>query len=295
MRQSSRRVSGARTCQASPRVQCRQPQEGHRSQVEPGLALRLSSPVSLCRPGAGGDARPGGQAGVGAHGGGEMDLLCPRFQSGDANQPERLLRKTFVTRPRSQGLWVRVRLKDNDLIEGLAPNDLTLLEGEGIFLVPPDTRSNTQRIFLPRQAVAELDILAVIKTGARRGPGGSGAGETCSKARTRPPESGTIPSMKLAELARLLGATCHGDQETGDNRGRGDRKSRPGPADLCGQPEIHPVRPYHQGGGRPGDGGLRTHRSRHSADRRIPIWRLPGPSTFSTRPRIIRRGFIPRR
>jgi hypothetical protein len=65
---------------------------------------------------------------------------------------------------------VRARLKDNDLIEGLVQNDLTLLDGEGLFLSPPDTRSNTQRIFLPRQAVAELDVLAVIKTGSRRGP-----------------------------------------------------------------------------------------------------------------------------
>src|SRR6201992_4391465 len=97
----------------------------------------------------------------------EVKWICfvREFQSGDASQPERLLRKTFVTRPRSEGLWVRVRLKDNDQIEGLAPNDLSLLEGEGIFLVPPDTRSNTPRIFLPTQAVAELDILAVIKTG----------------------------------------------------------------------------------------------------------------------------------
>jgi hypothetical protein len=91
------------------------------------------------------------------------------FQSGDVNQPERLLRKTFVARPRSQGLWVRARLKDNDVIEGLAQNDLTLLEGDGLFLIPPDTRSNTQRIFLPRQAVAELDVLAVIRPGTRRG------------------------------------------------------------------------------------------------------------------------------
>jgi hypothetical protein len=102
----------------------------------------------------------------------EVKWICfvRDFQSGDVNQPERLLRKTFITRPRSQGLWVRARLKDNDLIEGLAQNDLTLLEGEGLFLMPPDTRSNTQRIFLPRQAVAELDVLAVIKTGSRRGP-----------------------------------------------------------------------------------------------------------------------------
>jgi hypothetical protein len=45
-----------------------------------------------------------------------------------------------------------------------------LLDGDGLFLIPPDTRSNTQRIFLPRQAVAELDVLAVIKTGSRRAP-----------------------------------------------------------------------------------------------------------------------------
>ena len=100
----------------------------------------------------------------------EVKWICfvRDFQSGDANQPERLLRKTFVTRPRSEGLWIRARLKDNDLIEGLAQNDLSLLESEGLFLIPPDTRSNTQRIFLPRQAVSELDILAVIRTGTRR-------------------------------------------------------------------------------------------------------------------------------
>jgi hypothetical protein len=102
----------------------------------------------------------------------EVKWICfvRDFQSGDANQPERLLRKTFVTRPRTQGLWIRARLKDNDVIEGLAQNDLTLLDAEGLFLIPPDTRSNTQRIFLPRQAIAELEVLAVIKTGARRGP-----------------------------------------------------------------------------------------------------------------------------
>jgi hypothetical protein len=102
----------------------------------------------------------------------EVKWICfvRDFQSGDAHQPERLLRKTFVTRPRTQGLWIRARLKDNDVIEGLAQNDLTLLDAAGLFLIPPDTRSNTQRIFLPRQAIAELEVLAVIKTGARRGP-----------------------------------------------------------------------------------------------------------------------------
>jgi hypothetical protein len=102
----------------------------------------------------------------------EVKWICfvRDFQSGDVNQPERLLRKTFVTRPRSQGLWIRARLKDNDLIEGLAQNDLTMIDGEGLLLIPPDTRSNTQRIFLPRQAVTEMEVLAVIRAGTRRGP-----------------------------------------------------------------------------------------------------------------------------
>src|SRR6202000_3127894 len=47
------------------------------------------------------------------------------FQSGDMNQPERLLRKTFVTRPRSEGLWVRLKLKDGDSLEGLETTDLS--------------------------------------------------------------------------------------------------------------------------------------------------------------------------
>jgi hypothetical protein len=107
------------------------------------------------------------------------------FQSGDANQPERLLRKTFVSRPRSQGLWIRATLKDNDQIEGLAQNDLTLLESEGLFLIPPDVRSNTQRIFLPRQAVSELEILAVIRAGIKQRPGES-TQESLFKAQNTP-------------------------------------------------------------------------------------------------------------
>jgi hypothetical protein len=81
---------------------------------------------------------------------------------------EALGRKTFTTRPRSEGLWVRVEFADNDVLEGLLPNDLTLLTGEGYLLIPPDTRSNTQRIFVPRAALSSLIVLAVIGGGVRR-------------------------------------------------------------------------------------------------------------------------------
>jgi hypothetical protein len=71
-------------------------------------------------------------------------------------------RKTFTTRPRSEGLWVRLRFVDNDVVEGLMANDLTQVIPEGYLITPPDTRGNTQRIFVPRHSLHELNVLAVI-------------------------------------------------------------------------------------------------------------------------------------
>jgi hypothetical protein len=90
------------------------------------------------------------------------------FSSGEANNPERLLRKTFAGRPRTEGLWLRLKLKDNDELEGIASNDLSLIESDGAFLVPQDTRSNTQRIFIPRTSIEELEVVAVIGSAAKR-------------------------------------------------------------------------------------------------------------------------------
>jgi hypothetical protein len=81
---------------------------------------------------------------------------------------EAIARKTFTTRPRTEGLWVRLRFKDGDSIEGLMPNDLTQNSPEGYLVNPPETRSNTQRIFVPRSALAELRVLAVIGGQGRR-------------------------------------------------------------------------------------------------------------------------------
>jgi uncharacterized protein DUF6982 len=71
-------------------------------------------------------------------------------------------RKTFTTRPRTEGLWVRLRFMDNDVVEGLMANDLTQVIPEGYLITPPDTRGNIQRIFVPKIALLELNVLAVI-------------------------------------------------------------------------------------------------------------------------------------
>jgi hypothetical protein len=71
-------------------------------------------------------------------------------------------RKTFTSRPRTEGLWVRLKFKDNEVLEGMMPNDLSLSTAEGFLINPPDLRSNTQRIFVPRSALESLTVLAVI-------------------------------------------------------------------------------------------------------------------------------------
>jgi len=92
------------------------------------------------------------------------------FNSGELNNPERLVRKTFAGRPRGEGLFVRARLKDGDLVEGLAANDVTLVSSEGVFLTPPDLRSNTQRLWIPQGAIEELDVVAVVGAAKRKAP-----------------------------------------------------------------------------------------------------------------------------
>ena len=81
---------------------------------------------------------------------------------------ESLTRKTFTTRPRSEGLWVRLKFRDNEVLEGTMPNDLTQATAAGFLINPPDTRSNTQRIFVPRSALAELKVLAVVGAQPRK-------------------------------------------------------------------------------------------------------------------------------
>ena len=86
----------------------------------------------------------------------------------DFADSEALVRKTFTTRPRTDGLWIRLRFKDGEVVEGLLPNDLLQQIPEGFLLIPPDRRSNTQRIFVPRTALESINVLAVIGAASRR-------------------------------------------------------------------------------------------------------------------------------
>jgi hypothetical protein len=90
-------------------------------------------------------------------------------QSESAN-PERLLHKRFSIRPRTAGVWLRMTLQDGEELEGLAANDRSLVEGAGLLLTPPDTRSNTQRIYVPRAAIQTLEVVGLIGAGTKKPP-----------------------------------------------------------------------------------------------------------------------------
>jgi hypothetical protein len=85
------------------------------------------------------------------------------------SEVDAMARKTFTTRPRTAGLWVRLKFRDSETLEGLMANDLLQAPSDGYLLSPPDPRANTQRIFVPRTALASLTVLGVIgESSARR-------------------------------------------------------------------------------------------------------------------------------
>ena len=84
----------------------------------------------------------------------------------DDFEPER---KAFLSRPKLDGLWVRLRYTDGETIEGVVPNDLLTMLDNGIQITPPDLNSNTDRIFIPRSALSEFTVLGVVGI-ARRKP-----------------------------------------------------------------------------------------------------------------------------
>lgn len=79
-------------------------------------------------------------------------------------EPER---KTFLSRPKLDGLWVRLRFRDGDVMEGIVSNDLLDMLDKGVQLTPPDLHGNTIRLFIPRTALTEMKVLGVVGVARR--------------------------------------------------------------------------------------------------------------------------------
>lgn len=106
----------------------------------------------------------------------EIKAVCfvKEFEAPSPNE-----RRLFTTRPKSSGLWVRMRFRDEEQMDGLLANNLVLTEPYGFSVTPPDPSSNTQRLFVPRSALAEMQVVAVV---------GSPVMQASRKAKTPPKE-----------------------------------------------------------------------------------------------------------
>lgn len=78
-------------------------------------------------------------------------------------------RKAFLSRPKLDGLWVKLKFRNNETIEGVVSNDLLSMLDNGVQITPPDMQGQCTRIFIPRAALSEMTVLGVIG-GARRKP-----------------------------------------------------------------------------------------------------------------------------
>ena len=85
-------------------------------------------------------------------------------------------RKEFLSRPKLDGLWVRMRFPDGETLEGVVANDLLALLDSGVHITPPDLQGDTLRMFIPRSALAEMKVLGVVGI-ARRKPAAAAASQ----------------------------------------------------------------------------------------------------------------------
>ena len=97
----------------------------------------------------------------------EVKLVCfvRDFQQGEPRKELRL----FTTRPKMEGLWIRMRFRDGDAMDGLLTNNLLLLEPYGFSVIPPDPGFQNQRVFIPKAALSGVQVLGVIGSPLRIG------------------------------------------------------------------------------------------------------------------------------
>jgi len=90
----------------------------------------------------------------------EIKLVCfvRDFQQGEPRKELRL----FTTRPKMEGLWVRLRFRDGDVMDGMLANNLLQLDSYGVSVIPPDPGFQNQRIFVPRAALSIVQVLGVV-------------------------------------------------------------------------------------------------------------------------------------
>jgi hypothetical protein len=70
--------------------------------------------------------------------------------------------RIFSNRPKTEGLWLRFHFRDGDTLEGVIANDLLLVEPLGFAIAPPEAGFQNQKIFVPRTALVQVQVLGVV-------------------------------------------------------------------------------------------------------------------------------------
>lgn len=98
------------------------------------------------------------------------DLKVAWFVRDWQEEPARPDRSVFLRRPRLEGLWVRLRFRDGEVLEGVIVNDLLHSSPHGYLFTPPDLNGSHQKAFVPRAALTAMEVLAVIPNRGQHHP-----------------------------------------------------------------------------------------------------------------------------
>ena len=127
----------------------------------------------------------------------EVKLVCfvRDFQQGEPRKELRL----FTTRPKMEGLWLRMHFRDGDAMDGILSNNLLQLDSYGFSVMPPDPGFQNQRIFVPKAALSRI-------AGAG---GGRKSAASAAQSRSRPLKSSWRCSGKRSSQSlRTASSTC---------------------------------------------------------------------------------------
>ncbi len=69
--------------------------------------------------------------------------------------------KFFDRNPQIEGLWVKIRFRDNEATEGIVHNSLPFVKDTGFFLRPPDPESNNRVLYVIKNSLADFRILGI--------------------------------------------------------------------------------------------------------------------------------------
>jgi hypothetical protein len=72
--------------------------------------------------------------------------------------------KFFEGHPTIEGLWVRMKFRDDECTEGVLRNSHHFLTEPGFLLKPPDPQSNNEIVYVVKSALMEFQVLGVRHT-----------------------------------------------------------------------------------------------------------------------------------